>query len=474
MISKTSICNTLHIFLALAVFSQPCLSVDTAPEAFQWEWSSSIQEATGALTECEFRNIDIINLTNYGTAPYYFIAYELGGFSTATFVGTDHSNLTWQVRYPVGTKLMLGMVDADGNSGGIADSYTVSSGQDASCLPPTPPSSQLIIKGNVSKTLSSCEPWGLRVSGGTPPYNITLVVYNIPSTNYTLSSGLDVLTYVNNGIYTGQMLAAVSDSIGQFGVTTSLIHTIGSASGCNGLQTTAGNSSEIPFYSNSSPSKRTTIIIAVCATIGGLLVITGATLFTLRKALARRMKDGQDTIPRVFDIQDKTEERRHVVSMESSSTNALDPPQSASYSGRVERHPINPNDLWQQPNTHPFRSFDLNPQGRENFATTSQNLSTSADLPLAPITLNTAHSNDEARNAIASDPHIRISPFAVQTQHLDPDTEPDIIIQHRDAGDLPPPYLDQLQSPLRDIPRGDVVADAVNANAYGQNHPERL
>lgn len=74
-----------------------------------------------------------------------------------------------------------------------------------SCLPPMP-SSSLVIKANVTKALSRCEPWGLRISGGTPPYNITLVMLDVPSTNITLPLGMDVLTYVNSGNSSGQML----------------------------------------------------------------------------------------------------------------------------------------------------------------------------------------------------------------------------------------------------------------------------
>lgn len=53
-------------------------------------------------------HIALINLTDpptFGTGPYYFMTYEPGGFSTATFVGTDPNNLTWQVKYATGNFL---------------------------------------------------------------------------------------------------------------------------------------------------------------------------------------------------------------------------------------------------------------------------------------------------------------------------------------------------------------------------------
>lgn len=70
-------------------------------------------------------------------------------------------------------------------------------GQNASCLPPTP-SSTLAIKANVTKDLSTCDNWGLRITGGVPPYNISFVAAGSPVVrNVTLPSGFDVMTYVN-------------------------------------------------------------------------------------------------------------------------------------------------------------------------------------------------------------------------------------------------------------------------------------
>ena len=88
---------------------------------------------------------------------------------------------------------------------------TMSSGQqDSSCLPPKPPSS-LAIKANVTKDLSTCDYWGLRVTGGVPPYTISLAAVGSPVvTNVTLPTGLDVLTYIDradpNGLLLGRLL----------------------------------------------------------------------------------------------------------------------------------------------------------------------------------------------------------------------------------------------------------------------------
>jgi len=74
--------------------------------------------------------------------------------------------------------------------------------------------------------------------------------------------------------------------------------------------------------------------------------------------------------------------------------------------------------------------------------------------------------DDNTRHAASSNHPTRDHPFAVQAQPLDLDTEPDIIIQHRDGGvapDEPPPYLDGLQAPPpSSIPLRDTFSEADN------------
>src|ERR1700683_101721 len=70
-------------------------------------------------------------------------------------------------------------------------------GQYASCLP-TPPSTSLAITPNVTMDLATCEPWGLTVTGGEGPYNVSLAsVGSTVVTNVTLPTGFDVLTFIN-------------------------------------------------------------------------------------------------------------------------------------------------------------------------------------------------------------------------------------------------------------------------------------
>jgi hypothetical protein len=475
------------IFVLLSVFAQPCYANHT----FLWSFTDSSQRISSSLTECANLQINILPLAvvntttySYGTPGYYLMAFEPNGFSTTTFAGMNHSNLTWQVNHAAGTQLMLSMADSIGNAGGVGSElhnelYTVVPGQDSSCLPPKPTTS-LAIKANVTKNLATCDYWGLRVSGGTPPYTISLAAVGSPVvTNVTLDLGLDVMTYIDRADPNGLLLAAVSDSTGQFGNTSLIVNTVGSSNySCPGLGTTYGKSSEIPFYYNSgSKSKRTTIIIAVCATIGGLLAIIGVILFGLwmrRKIMAARwIKDGQDTFPRVFKNPDTidspdsfaTYERKQPLPASLTTTpttmGTSKTSQSVFYPG------VPPPGIVTHPSLHHAQSSnfssDPNSEDRGSFITGSRNHLPLPDLPLPPITFNTdryaktqapatrSTDDDKILRTPSSNPSIPDQPPTAGVQSLESDTEPDIIIQHRNGGvvqELPPPYLDRSQKKL--------------------------
>ena len=73
-------------------------------------------------------------------------------------------------------------------------------------MPPAP-TINLAVIGNVTQNLATCKAWGLRASGGTPPYNITLAAVNSPVvTNITLPSGDDVFTWIDRALPNTQIL----------------------------------------------------------------------------------------------------------------------------------------------------------------------------------------------------------------------------------------------------------------------------
>ncbi|KDQ50210.1 hypothetical protein JAAARDRAFT_211876 [Jaapia argillacea MUCL 33604] len=200
------------------------------------------------------------NISGLSTPPYYLVAYEVGGITTVTPVGS--TSLAWQVTHPAGAQLVITMADAKGNSGGLDPVIrTVTPGSSTTCIPA--PDESFVMTSNVT-ALTTCEPWGLSITGGTPPYDVTVVCVNTAAafvTNMTVPSGDNVVTYINRGEPNSQMIAAVHDSTGRWGIGTSLVNTAGTNdTTCPGQETSytsappAGVSSSFSKSSSTSQS----------------------------------------------------------------------------------------------------------------------------------------------------------------------------------------------------------------------------
>lgn len=120
---------------------------------------------------------------------------------------------------------MLTVADSLGLSGGetgvfftVSGKYLYSAGRiclmcatdgDSSCLPSAPNNNNLRLASNVSTTakLQTCQQLGLRVYGGTQPYNVSLAAINSPVvTNITLGANEDVVTWINRADPNGQLI----------------------------------------------------------------------------------------------------------------------------------------------------------------------------------------------------------------------------------------------------------------------------
>jgi len=306
----------------------------------------------------------------------------------------------------------------------------------------------------------------------------------------SLCQGFDALTYINRASPNGAILATVSDSTGQLGKTTPIVNTVGSANvSCPGLVSQPGQSSQIR---SSSISHHTAIIVAVCVTFGCLLLIFVTILY-----LRRKMK-GQDTRPRVFKNEDGNEsprmsllrpvhsntsyrsdpsyhsnpsDHKRAISVSDGTTTSFAGASSSTLSAQPEIVPYVPSFL-ESPMSTPragTSTSSLTPTS-PNYSSSSSYIHTRnhSYYPSSPIP-----SNADRRYAKLAEAHrstrednIRwagtalVSPVAAGRSrvpassqsysaenpgHIDPDTEPDIIIQHRDGGvvqELPPPYLD--------------------------------
>ena len=156
---------------------------------------------------------------------------EVGGTPTIDFVGTDRTALSWVVNHAAGTTLMLSMVDSNGSAGGIPPNlYTVGgefnldyphsikstshstlpAGIDTSCLPPPTPY-EFTVSANVTTTVTTCQQWGITISGGIQPYSVTLAALNSPIiTNVTMGPTDNSFTYIDRANPNTQLLGATS------------------------------------------------------------------------------------------------------------------------------------------------------------------------------------------------------------------------------------------------------------------------
>ncbi|KAI0754636.1 hypothetical protein C8Q80DRAFT_1140035 [Daedaleopsis nitida] len=171
-----------------------------AGQAFDWTIPDAVPETP--LQECGTYNITLsrVNVTNkeIGTPPYYMMVIALpNAVSTVSHIGDDSSNLSWQVQNRRGGRLLLTVFDSNGQTGGFPNTfYNVVAGQ-TQCLPPMLPDLP-VITANVTTTVNTCDPWGLFITGGVKPYNITLATPTSPSmTNVTMGPDDNFYSYIN-------------------------------------------------------------------------------------------------------------------------------------------------------------------------------------------------------------------------------------------------------------------------------------
>lgn len=88
--------------------------------------------SSSAVPQCDTLDISIgplDNITTQPVPPYYLISYPAD--ATPSIFDASSANggvFSWNMGYPPGTQLLLGMVDSKGNSGGIVRVYSVGAG----------------------------------------------------------------------------------------------------------------------------------------------------------------------------------------------------------------------------------------------------------------------------------------------------------------------------------------------------------
>ncbi|THH14744.1 hypothetical protein EW146_g5621 [Bondarzewia mesenterica] len=291
--------NMFVLSVVSCLFIPQCVAQE---KAFQWSFVDSAQ-STG-LTECQSMDIVVRSLTgnssSVGQSPYYMVAYEADGMATVSPIGSDPSQLSWEVNHRAGTEVILSVVDSAGNSGGVASSaFTVKDGS-SSCLPAVPMSLPQV-NANVTKDLNTCEPLGLFMGGGVPPYTVSIAQMGGFVTNVTLGPQDNMYTWINQASPNSELLLTVSDSNGQWAAQSVIISTIGSSdTACPGLTSISGSTLSQAISGKSASNHHTAIIIGVCLGVTVLVLVFCLVLVFvfLRMRPKRSIVHGQDTAPR--------------------------------------------------------------------------------------------------------------------------------------------------------------------------------
>lgn len=422
------------------------------------------------------------------------MAFEVGGVPTTTLVGTDEKSLSWTVNHAPNAQLMLGMVDSNGSSGGIPPKlYTVVTGQSMNCLVnPTSPTA-FTVTSNLTDTVTTCQPWGLTIRGGTPPYVVTLAARNSPIvTNVTLGPLDDAFTYIDRADPDTDLIAAVSDFTGRFASGTPLVKTRGSPIvDCIGLVSSSGNSTIIKQQADAAAAavkahKRKTIIIGVCVTLAGLIIIAGTILVVMYKRKRQQEHDRElapDTAVRQYEERDEGQiltipsstdrnsrspksPRTFLESSVSSSgltssnyvgVPPFDPYQSARDSGISSGPPSSPDPSSHRPASSGFsrRSQKAIEAGLASPQSMDSSLRPGSADSRAPVTMTRSSSTQASGSGQTSTPSQGNTRWPTRTESLQaavvdpnaPVNDADIIYQHQDGGgvvrELPPPYADR-------------------------------
>jgi len=408
------------------------------------------------------KSFDPTTNATQGTPPYYMIAFALGGTPVTTLIGSDESKLSWTVTQPVGSKLVLSVVDANGSAGGVTPRImTVIPGQTTQCVIQPPSTPEFTVTTNVTGDLKTCQPWGFTVKGGVPPYTITLLSPNSPVvTNASIGLGDDHFTYINRADPGGTLVGAISDLTGRWANGTAFVSTKGSTDvACTGLVSSSGNSTVIAQQALSSPGSKSQrpVIIGVSVTVALLVLlgIVGAGVWYRRRSQKKWEEEEAKAMPEQF-----TELPVEPYKLEGtimSINNFLGPASRADMKAREALgdappppppKPPSRNGSTLVPTNPPTPSYQSSQSGSDNgrysrpgftsFPSTSIRRSAKSIEAGVGVVMNPT-ADPGSPQSLESGEVARIGPPGIRQER-------NMVIQHQDAGivsELPPPYADR-------------------------------
>ncbi|PIL32650.1 hypothetical protein GSI_05354 [Ganoderma sinense ZZ0214-1] len=311
--------DSLGRILAFFFFSSLLVQTCRADHTFNWGLGPDSNFIQQTFSECDNVQVRLIPLQNSttlnSTGPYYMFAYAPEGMTMVSHIGDKPGSLQWQVQNPKGSKLLLTVVDGNNNTGGFAGSYFNVVAGNTSCQPPTP-NNPPVVHANVSTTINTCDPWGLTITGGVMPYTVSLAALSSPVvTNVSLGPGNDVLTFIDRADPGTQLLAAVVDATGQWGISSVAVHTAGAAvvpGDCPGLNTNSATTAQVQAQAaaaagaaaQAAKAKNTAIVLGVVFGLVVPLILAGVAFWYWRRRkglMSRGVVDGQDARPRPYD-----------------------------------------------------------------------------------------------------------------------------------------------------------------------------
>ncbi|KZS94132.1 hypothetical protein SISNIDRAFT_549342 [Sistotremastrum niveocremeum HHB9708] len=240
------------------------VAAQTTP-SFSWTFSPPSTQ----LIECNNVTITITPSANsVPTPPFYMVAYEVNGIATTSLIGTDPSDLSWEVNHVKESNVLLEVIDANGSSGGVTSLFHIEKGPVCTCQTPGT-WSPVEIHPNVT-SLNTRDALELDFQGGTPPYSVT-----ITSEGLAVVSNLTLAPNEHEFVWTDQLspgsivIATVHDANDQYAVGTSII-TLGGSPGLNcgnntssttitTTSTTSGSSGSQSSSTTSSPSSGSSV-----------------------------------------------------------------------------------------------------------------------------------------------------------------------------------------------------------------------
>ncbi|KAG2018599.1 hypothetical protein CC2G_008020 [Coprinopsis cinerea AmutBmut pab1-1] len=240
--------SALAIALLFLALVSPAVSQDRPPSLqFRWRFTDPSQGAS--LPTCSPLGITVETFDpdagdTFGIEPFYMIAYEVEGTPQTSLIGTDNRTLEYTVTHPVGSRLILNVVDSTASGGGIPPQlYTVVEGDSTDCVV-SPPSDEpeFIVWTNVTEVVPTCTPLTFAIDGGVPPYSLSIAALDsFTVTNVTIPAGFDAFTWINRAAPSSQLAISVSDANGRWATGTPFLTTAGSTdTECDGRENSNG------------------------------------------------------------------------------------------------------------------------------------------------------------------------------------------------------------------------------------------